>query len=213
MIANKSRRDRGGLFGAGVISLAFVAICMVQITIPAGVAHPGVWGPKGAIFDIVPTPATTGGSVVAPGTTPGGTFFLTGTIYRFRTVNQADCTLPTIDCAGGDPRCLGTWRAWGTVGDNGKLVLHHTLELTPLNGTIEVQGTTGQLAANGSAASAVPGSLGPPTTGPSEILAIVGGTGRYEALSGQASIRPYCNPTAAGTSPFRYDRAFCLGVE
>ncbi|SRR6266404_688548 len=211
MIANESRKDRKRLFGAGVMSVAFMAISMFQINIPAGVAHSGVGG-KGAIFDIVPTPATAGSSVVAPGTTPGGTFFLTGKIYRFRTVNQADCTLPPIDCDV-DPRCLGTWRAWGTVGDGGRLVLHHTLELTPFNSTIEVQGTTGIIAANGGVTSAVSGSLGPPTTGPSEILAIVGGTGRYEALSGQASIRPYCNPTPTGTSPFRYDRAFCLGVE
>lgn len=212
MIANESRKDRKRLFSAGVISVVFMAISVFQINIPAGVAHPGVGG-KGAIFDIVPTPPTAGSSVVAPGSAPGGTFFLTGKIYRYRTVNQADCTLPPTCATPDDPCFMGTWRAWGEVGDGGKLVLHHTLELTPLNSTIEVQGTTGIIAANGGVTSAVSGSLGPPTTGPSEILAIVGGTGRYEALSGQASIRPYCNPTAAGTSPFRYDRAFCLGVE
>lgn len=216
MIANESRKDRKRLFGAGVMSVAFMAISIFQINIPAGVAHPGGGG-KGAIFDIVPTSATIASAAAsAPGVPQsapqGATFFLTGQIYRYRTVNQADCTVPPIDCSD-DSRCLGTWRAWGEVGDGGKLVLHHTLELTPLNSTIEVQGTTGLLAGNGGVASAISGSLGAPTTGPSEILAVVGGTGRYEALSGQASIRPYCNPTAAGTSPFRYDRAFCLGVE
>lgn len=210
MSTNESRKKRRRLFGAGALSVAFLAVSIFQINITAGEAHPG-GGSKGAIFDIVPTPPTAGSSVVAPGTTPGTTFFLTGKIYRFRTVNQADCTLPAI--AEDDPRFLGTWRAWGTVGDGGKLVLHHTLELTPFSSTIEVQGTTGQLAANGGVTSAVLGSLGAPTTGPSEILAIVGGTGRYEALSGQAGIRPYCNPTLSGTSPFRYDRPFCFGVE
>lgn len=214
MIANESRKDRKRLFGAGVMSVAFMAISIFQINIPAGVAHPGVGG-KGAIFDIQPalpnTPSSS--SVVLPGSAPGVTFFLTGKIYRYRSLNQADCQLIPSCATADDPCFVGTWRAWGEVGDNGKLVLHHTLELTVLNSTIEVQGTTGLLAANGGVASAVSGSLGPPTTGPSEILAIVGGTGRYEALSGQASIRPYCNPTAAGTSPFRYDRAFCLGVE
>lgn len=210
MIVNESRKKRRRLFGAGVLSVAFMAISIFQINIPSGVAHPGGGG-KGAIFDIVPNAPTSGNSVVAPGTAPGGTFFLTGRIYRYRTVNQADCTLPAIP--DDDPRFMGTWRAWGEVGDGGKLVLHHTLELTPLNSTIEVQGTTGIIAPNGGVTPAVSGSLGAPTTGPSEILAIVGGTGRYEALSGQAGIRPYCNPTAAGTSPFRYDRAFCLGVE
>lgn len=211
MIVNESRKNRRRLLGA-VMSVAFMAISMFQINIPAGEAHPGAGG-KGAIFDIVPNAPTSSNSVVAPGTAPGGTFFLTGRIYRYRTVNQATCTLPS-SCSTDDDDCfMGTWRAWGEVGDGGKLVLHHTLELTPLNSTIEVQGTTGIIAANGGVTSAIAGSPGPPTTGPSEILAIVGGTGRYEALSGQASIRPYCNPTAAGTSPFRYDRAFCLGVE
>jgi hypothetical protein len=222
MIANKSRTGRKRTLGAGMISVTFMAICIYQINIPSGVAQPG-GGPKGAIFDIQPAVPTTSSSsipntpssssVVLPGSASGVTFFLTGKIYRYRSLNQADCQLIPSCATPDDPCFLGTWRAWGEVGDDGKLVLHHTLELTPLNSTIEVQGTTGHLAANGSAASAIPGSLGAPTTGPSEILAIVGGTGRYEGLSGQASIRPYCNPTLAGTSPFRYDRPFCLGVE
>ena len=199
MITNESRRERNRLFGAGVVLSIFVALSAFQINIPSGVAHPVV-GLKGAIFDIVPTQPTAGSSVVVPGSTPGGTFFLIGKIYPYRTVNQADCTLPAIND-------LGTWRAWGTVGDDGKLVLHQTLALTPFNSTIEVQGTTGLIAPNGGVGSAGSGSLGPPTTGPSEILAVVGGTGRYEGLSGQASIRPYCNPSPTGTTPFRYDRA------
>lgn len=217
MIANESRKDRKRLLGVGVISVLFMAISVFQINIPAGVAHPGVGG-KGAIFDIVPTSATIASAAAsAPGvpqSAPQGvTFFLTGKIYRYRTVNQATCTLPS-SCATEDDDCfMGTWRAWGEVGDGGKLVLHHTLELTLLNSTIEVQGTTGLLAGNGGVASAIPGSLGAPTTGPSEILAVVGGTGRFEGLSGQANIRPYCNPTLGGSSPFRYDRPFCLGVE
>lgn len=215
MITNESRKGRKRLLGAGLMSVVFMAISMFQINTTAGVAHPGVGG-KQVVFDIVPDSATTGTAAAsAPGvpiSAPGTTFFLTGKIYRYRTILQEDCKF-RIPCGEDDPCFMGTWRAWGTVGDGGRLVLHHTLELTPFNSTIEVQGTTGILAPNGGATSAVPGSLGPPTTGPSEILAVVGGTGRYEALSGQASIRPYCNPTVNGTSPFRYDRAFCLGVD
>lgn len=198
MITTKARLDKRRLFGAGVMLIVFTAFTVFQINATIGVAHPGV-GRKGAIFDIVPDSPTLSSSAAT-----GSTFFLTGTIYPFRTVNQADCSVPP----GATP--VGTWRAWGTVGDGGRLVLHQTLLLEPFNGTIEVQGTTGQKV--GHAAPVIHGTVAP-TAGPAEVLAVVGGTGRFEGVSGAASINPYCNPTPAGTSPFLFDRAFCFGLE
>lgn len=198
MITTKARPDKRHLFGAGVMLIVFTAFTVFQINATIGVAHPGV-GRKGAIFDIVPDTPTLSSSAAT-----GSTFFITGKIYAFRTVNQADCSVPS------GATSVGTWRAWGTVGDGGRLVLHQTLLLEPFNATIEVQGTTGQKA--GDASAVIPGTL-VPTAGPPEVLAVVGGTGRYEGINGAASIIPYCNPTPGGTSPFRFDRAFCFGLE
>lgn len=195
MITKELRTDKRRLFGAGGLLVVFTVFAVFQTI---GVAHPGV-GKKGAIFDIVPDAPTLSSS--AP---TGSTFFITGKIYPFRTVNQADCSVPP------GATSIGTWRAWGTVGDGGRLVLHQTLLLEPFNATIEVQGTTGQKA--GDASAVTPGTLAP-TAGPPEVLAVVGGTGRYEGINGEANLIPYCNPTPGGTSPFRFDRAFCFGLE
>jgi|SRR5882724_3886890 len=200
MTTIESRTHQRRQFGAGVMLIIFMAFAVFQINVSTGIAKPG-GGPKLAIFDIVPDTPTLSSSA-----TTGSTFFLTGKIYPFRTVNQADCSVPS----GATP--LGTWRAWGTVGDGGKLVLHQTLRLETFNSTIEVQGTTGQMAENADVSPVLPGTLAP-TAGPAEILAVVGGTGRYEGINGAANIKPYCNPTPTGTSPFRFDRAFCFGLE
>lgn len=195
----KARPEKRHQFGAGLMLIVFTAFTVFQISGTIGVANPVAR--KGAIFDIIPDAPTLSSSAAT-----GSTFFITGKIYPFRTVNQADCSVPS-DL---DKRLLGTWRAWGTVGDGGKLVLHQTLLLELFNSTIEVQGTTGQKA--GDASAVIPGTVAP-TAGPPEVLAVVGGTGRYEGVNGAANINPYCNPTLGGTSPFRFDRAFCFGLE
>jgi len=162
----------------------------------------------GAIFDVIPDPTTT---VVTPGSALSSTFYLQGKMYRFRAVNQATCSLINPD----EP-VLGTWHAWGEVATNGRLVIHHTFNLTALNGAFEVQGITGITLANGMATAT--GALGSPSTGPTEALAIAGGSGTYKSISGQADIRPYCGPANLVNSPdpappFKYDRAFCVGIE
>jgi hypothetical protein len=90
--------------------------------------------------------------------------------------------------------------------------MQHSLTLSKLNGSIEVQGTTGATIANSPATPAVPGTAGAPFTGPSEAMSITGGAGTFRALNGEANIRPYCQSQAETTRPFRYDRAFCFGV-
>ncbi|HVG18669.1 MAG TPA: hypothetical protein VNI02_06420 [Blastocatellia bacterium] len=203
-------------FRVSLLIVIVMAIFIPWINIPGGMAG-AVQDTKGPVFDILPDNSL---STLAAASPRGATFYLQGTIYEFRTFNQADCT-PLFSGADLQKRALGTWRAWGTVADNGsRLVLHQTLSFSPidkppdsgdpLNGTIEVQGVNGIIAPNGSVM--VVDAKGN-TTGPSEVLSVVGGSGRFSGLSGEAIIRPYCNPTPAGTSPFRFDRAFCLGVE
>jgi hypothetical protein len=93
--------------------------------------------------------------------------------------------------------------------------MHQTLSFdrpdsTPLNATIEVQGVTGLIGPNGGVTVVAEDGT---TTGPSEVLPVVGGSGDFEALNGVAIIRPYCNPTPVGTTPFRYDRPFRMGIQ
>lgn len=151
------------------------------------------------IFDIVPDAATLS---TLPAT--GNTFYLQGKIYPFRSVNVATCAFISAS-----PRQIGIWRAWGQVADDGRLVLNQSLVLDAMGGTIELQGTTGVLLANGQASPAIAGDLNGPTTGPSEVLAVTGGVGSYRGLSGEGQVRSYCSDP---TRPFRYDRAFCLGI-
>ena len=152
------------------------------------------------IFDVLPsTPALS--TSLATGTT----FYLQGAVYPFRTVNQADCTFNTAT-----PRQVGTWRAWGQVADDGRLVMNQSLKIDNVGGMIEIQGTTGVPLAGGAATPAIPGTLGAPFTGPSEVLAVTGGVGAYRALNGEAQVRGYC--VQDPTLPFRYDRGFCLGI-
>jgi hypothetical protein len=134
------------------------------------------------IFDIVPDTSTLT-NLPSTGNLPGesATFTIRGKIYPFRTVNQADCTFRTTS-----PRQLGTWRAWGTVSDEGRLVVNQSLTLDYINGSIEVQGTTGVLLGNGPAGPAIQGTRGEPLTGPTEVLSVTGGAGAYRGLNGCA---------------------------
>lgn len=159
-------------------------------------------GFEGAIYDIVPDSSN-------PSNLPstGNTFFLTGEIYPFKTVNQATCD-PVV---GTDS--LGTWRAWGEVAEGGRLVIHQSLQLTALNGLIEIQGPTGMTLTNGGRAPAVTGTTGAPFTGPSEVLSVTGGAGTFRDAGGEVQIRPYCQLEADTLRPFRYDRPFCLSLE
>lgn len=206
MIRNYSTVNRTRLFRASLLSILFMAILASQMSASSGMAGV-VKGPKGPVFDIVPDNSASTLTATSP---KAATFYLEGKIYPYRSVNQGDCMLRA------NAEAVGTWRAWGTVADStGRLVLHQTLTFDlpvdePLNATIEIQGLNGLIAANGSVT--VVDAKGN-TTGPSEVLSVVGGSGRFSALSGDAIIRPYCNPTPAGTNPFRFDRPFCLGVE
>ena len=172
-----------------------LALLFCQIAAPTGAAQLGIE----FIFDIVPDAATLS---TLPAT--GSTFYLQGKVYPFRTVNQGTCVFLTSS-----PRLIGTWRAWGEVADDGRLVINQSLVLDGMGGTIEVQGTTGVLLANGQASPAMIGDIGGPTTGPSEVLAVTGGVGSYRGLNGEAQVRSYCSDPSR---PFRYDRPFCLGV-
>jgi hypothetical protein len=135
----------------------------------------------------------------------GTTFYLQGKVYPFRTINQATCEFRTET-----PRQVGTWRAWGTVADNGRLVINQSLLIDSSCGTIEIQGVTGVELGTGQAAPAISGTTTAPYTGPTEILAVTGGAGVYRALNGEAQVRGYC--VEDPTQPFRYDRAFCVSV-
>ena len=171
-----------------------LALFLFQFSAPTGAAQLGVE----FIFDVVPDAATLS---TLPAT--GSTFYLQGKVYQFRTVNVATCAFNTAT-----PRVLGTWRAWGQVADDGRLVTNHSLLLDTMGGTIELQGVTGVLLANGQASPAT-SDINGPTTGPSEVLAVTGGVGTYRGLSGEAQVRSYCSDPSR---PFRYDRAFCLGI-
>jgi hypothetical protein len=152
------------------------------------------------VFDVVPDAATLS---TLPAT--GVTFYLQGKIYPFRTVNMATCEFNTQT-----PRQVGTWRAWGTVADGGRLVMNQSLVVESSGGTIEIQGVTGVVSGTGPATPAISGTNVAPFTGPTELLAVTGGVGVYRALNGEAQVRGYC--VTDPTQPFRYDRAFCIGI-
>ncbi len=147
------------------------------------------------IFDFVPDAATL---ATLPAT--GSTFYIQGKMYNFRTVNMATCEFTRAS-----PKSVGTWRAWGTVADEGRVVLN--LSMVGDFGTIELQGVSGIPSAANSATPAIPGMQGPPFTGPTELLSIVGGTGAYKGLNGEGQVRSYCSDPSR---PFRYDRPFCV---
>lgn len=177
--------------------LILIALMVFQSNAPTGNAQSVVIE---FIFDVLPdTPAP--GTSLATGTT----FYIQGKVYPYRTLNQADCTFNTSS-----PRQVGTWRAWGQVADDGRLVMNQSLKIDSVGGMVEIQGTTGVPLAGGAATPAIPGTLGAPFTGPSEVLAVTGGVGAYRALNGEAQVRGYC--VQDPTQPFRYDRAFCLGI-
>ena len=188
---------RRTLLQGGVLLTLLIALMSFQFTAPTG--HAQIFSIE-YIFDIVPDNASLA-SIPATGTT----FYLQGKIYPFKTVNQADCTFRVTP-----PRQVGTWRAWGEQADDGLLVMKQSLMIDSVGGMIEVQGTTGVPLGGGGATPAISGTPGPPFTGPTEILSVVGGAGAYRGLNGEAQVRPYCNQDP--TRPFRYDRAFCLGV-
>lgn len=195
MIKSNNRRSR--LLQAASMLTMVAGLLVSQLIAPSGNAQSS--GIE-FIFDVLPDTAPLSASLPT-----GTTFYLQGVVYPFRTLNQADCTFNTAS-----PRQVGTWRAWGQVADDGKLVLNQSLKIDNVGGMIEVQGTTGVPLANGGASAAIPGTLGPPFTGPSEVLSVTGGAGVYRALNGEAQVRGYC--VQDPTHPFRYDRGFCLGI-
>ena len=197
MLSMKSNANRNRLFQAAAMLVVIVALMSFQFTVPTGAAQTiGIE----YIFDIVPDTAP-----LSTALTTGTTFYLQGKIYPFKTVNQADCTFRVAN-----PRQVGTWRAWGEIADDGLFVMKHSLMIDSVGGMIEVQGTTGVPLGGGGAMPAIAGTPGPPFTGPTEILSVVGGAGAYRGLNGEAQVRGYC--VQDPTRPFRYDRAFCLGV-
>jgi hypothetical protein len=204
-MATKSKANRKQLMRAGVMLAMAIALFVCQFSVPTGSAQTiGVE----FIFDIVPDTSTltnlpSTGSLPAEGTT----FKIRGKIYPFRTVNVADCTFRTST-----PRQLGTWRAWGTVSDDGRVVVNQSLTLDSVNGSIELQGTTGITLSNGPAVPVIAGTRGEPFAGPTEVLSVTGGAGVYRGLTGEAQNRPYCQTQADILRPFRYDRAFCLQI-
>src|SRR5215212_3228110 len=144
MIVNESRVQPKHLLRAGAMFIIPVALLLCQLNAPAIVAQTvGIE----SIFDIVPdTTAPT--SLPATGSLPstGTTFYAQGKVYRFRTVNQADCSFRVAN-----PTQLGTWRAWGEVADDGRVVIKQSLTLDYVGATLEVQGTTGLPYHNGGA--------------------------------------------------------------
>ncbi|MEW6125806.1 MAG: hypothetical protein AB1757_01975 [Acidobacteriota bacterium] len=180
---------------SGIVLLFIAAVALYQINTPTTNAQSG--GCE-YIFDVRPDAATLS---ALPAT--GTTFYLQGKVYPFRTINQATC-----EFAKAEPVEVGTWRAWGEVADDGRLVMKHSFLLRC--GTVELQGVTGVLSATGGAGPAIVGTQGPPFTGPTEILAVVGGIGVYRGINGEAEIRPYCSDP---TQIFRYDRPFCLQIQ
>ena len=181
---------------AGMMLTLFTALFLCQINTPVTLGQSGIE----YIFDVKPDAATLS---LLPAT--GTTFYLQGKVYPFRTINQAACQFNSEN-----PRPVGTWRAWGTVADDGRLVTNQSLLITSSSGTIEIQGVTGVALGTGQAAPAISGTNSAPFTGPTEILAVTGGAGVYRALNGEAQVRGYCVDDP--TRPFLYDRAFCIGV-
>jgi hypothetical protein len=195
--STKSNARNNRLFQAAAMTVLVIALLGIQFNVPTSDAQ--VIGIE-FVFDIVPDTAQLGLALPT-----GATFYLQGKVYPFKSVNQADCTFRVSN-----PRQVGTWRAWGEQADDGLLVMKHSLMIDSVGGMIEVQGTTGVMLGGGDATSAVPGTVGPPFTGPTEILSVVGGAGAYRGLNGEAQVRAYC--VQDPKKPFRYDRAFCLGI-
>jgi hypothetical protein len=197
MKSTKSNASGKRLLQAAAMLVMLVALAISPSTAPTGNAQSS--GIE-FIFDVLPeTPA------LSTSLTTGTTFYLQGKAYPFRTLNQADCTFRSSS-----PRQVGTWRAWGQVADDGRLVMNQSLKIDNVGGMIEVQGTTGVPLAGGEATPAIAGTIGAPFTGPSEVLAVTGGVGAYRALNGEAQVRGYCVQDT--TVPFRYDRGFCLNI-
>ncbi|MFP5262288.1 MAG: hypothetical protein ACLGJB_10325 [Blastocatellia bacterium] len=217
-MAYRSRKNRKSLLGVGFALAFFMTAGFWQINLPAGNASPLR---KGAIFDIIPTSST-------PITASAGTFVLTGKVYPFRSVDQSTCALkPEVDPVEDQ---VGTWTATVVVtppiptinssalnsaalATANRFQMHHTLVFDSLPGILEVHGINGLIALNGDVTPANVSLPNGPTTGPSEIQTITGGSFRFEGLDGSANIRPYCGPPVGSPIiPFRFERAFCLGV-
>jgi hypothetical protein len=198
MVHNRIGSKRNLLFRAGVLLTILFAFfsCQINLSAPAAEAQVGIE----FIFDIVPREAPLRDSLPLK----GSTFFLEGEIHPFRSVNMATCEFNVAS-----PRVLGTWRAWGEVADDGRLVLNQSLLVTSSHGTIELQGVTGVTLGSQPAAPAIPGQRTGPTTGPTEVLSVTGGAGNYRGLNGEAQVRSYCSDPSR---PFRYDRPFCIQV-
>lgn len=202
---NQSKANRRRGMRASLLFVVLAAFFFCQINAPIGGAQTiGIE----TIFDIVPDTSTfTALPQFSSGVLPaaGTPFYIQGRIFLFRTVNQATCAVPA------GARTIGTWRAWGVTADNGRLVINQSLTIDAIAGTLEVQGTTGVVQRGGGATPAIFETRGEPFTGPTEILSLTGGASVYRAFNGEVQIRPYCQPAADITRPFRYDRAFCLG--
>ncbi len=198
MVSNRIRSKRNLLFRAGVLLTILIALFSCQINLSAPDAQAQI--SREFIFDIVPNSDTLKNSLPLTGTP----FFLDGKIYPFRSVNMATC-----EFAVASPRVLGTWRAWGEVADDGRLVLNMSLLVTSSHGTLELQGVTGVTLGTQPASPAIPGQRTGPTTGPTEVLSVTGGAGTYRGVNGEGQVRSYCSDP---TRPFRYDRPFCIQI-
>ena len=198
MVHNRIGSKRNLLFRAGVLLTILIAFfsCQINLSAPDAQAQIGIE----FIFDIVPDDDTLRNSLPLTGTP----FYLQGKIYPFRSVNMATC-----EFAVATPRQLGTWRAWGEVADDGRLVLNQSLLVTSSHGTIELQGVTGVTLGTQPASPAIPGQRTGPTTGPTEVLSVTGGAGNYRGLNGEGQVRSYCSDPSR---PFRYDRPFCIQI-
>jgi hypothetical protein len=220
-MADKARTNRTRRFGLGLVLALLMTVGIWPVNVTTGNASPAR---RAAIFDIIPD--TTNPTI--PTSATSGTFVLTGRIYPFRSVNQATCALlPTVDPV--EDR-IGTWTATVVItppitttnsslpiSTVSRFQMHHTLVLDKLPGIIEVGGINGLVGLNGNARPADPNFPLGPTVGPAEVQTATGGSFRFDGLDGTATIVPYCGPTLAtiGTTtpaPFRFDRAFCLGV-
>lgn len=189
--------NRKWIMAAVSMLTLLLSVAIPEAGTPVAVAQGGF---QDAVFDIVPDGA---GLAALPAT--GSTFLITGKIYPFKTVNQADCSGIVASIP-----FLGIWRAWGEAAEDGRVVMHQSLQLTAFNGVIELQGTSGLLVATGGATPAAAPS--PNFIGPSEVISVVGGSGTFRSAAGEAQIRPYCQTQSDTTRPFRYDRAFCISL-
>lgn len=198
MVRTRSTSTRNRLFRAGILLTILIALlsCQINLSAPEAQAQTGIE----FIFDIVPDDDTLRNSLPLT----GSTVYLQGKIYPFRSVNPATC-----EFAVPNPRVLGTWRAWGEVADDGRLVLNQSLLVSSSHGTIEIQGVTGVILGSQPAGPAIPGNRTGPTTGPTELVSVTGGVGNYRALNGEAQVRSYCSDPSR---PFRYDRPFCIQI-